>query len=141
MIESRPLPAVVPAMTRREFRSLLTSDAPRAFALAREGVARDPQAAVFEEAWLNAVGYELTQAGQRPLGLDVFRLNVEAHPGSANAADSLSEALEEAGQRAPAFEWAEKALKLLPADRSVPPAQRDGLQKALEARIARLRPR
>ena len=141
LIESRPLPAVVPAMTRREFRGLLTSDAPRAFALAREGLARDPDAAVFEEAWLNAVGYELTQAGQRPLGLDVFRLNVEAHPSSANAADSLSEALEEAGQRAPALEWAEKALRLLPADRTVPAPQRDGLQKALEGRIARLRSR
>jgi hypothetical protein len=141
LIESRPMPAVLPAMTRREFRSLLLSDAPRAFAVAREGLARDPQAAVFDETWLNAVGYELMQTPQRAVGLDVFRLNIEAHPSSANAADSLSEALEEAGQRAPALEWAEKALKLLPADRRVPDAQRDGLQKALEARIARLRPR
>jgi hypothetical protein len=141
LIESRSLPAVVPAMTRREFRSLLTSDAPRAFALAREGLARDPQAAVFDETWLNAVGYELMQTGQRPVGLDVFRLNVEAHPTSANAADSLSEALEEAGERALSLEWAEKGLKLLPADRTLPPPQREALQKGLEARIGRLRPR
>ncbi len=141
LIESRSMPAVVPAMTRREFRTLLNSDAPRAFALAREGLARDPQAAVFDETWLNAVGYELMQTGRRPIGLDVFRLNVEAHPTSANAADSLSEALEEAGERAASLEWAEKALKLLPGDRTLPPAPRDSLQKALEARIGRLRPR
>ena len=69
----------------------------------------------------------------------MFRLNAEAHKTSANSLDSLSEALEGAGQKAAALEAAEAALKLLPTDKSVPPAQRGGLESGLKARIARLK--
>jgi tetratricopeptide (TPR) repeat protein len=139
LIEARERPAVVPAIARAEFRALLDRDAPRAMQLAREGLGRDPHAAVFEEAWLNALGYELLQRGMGPKALEVFTLNAEAHPASANALDSLSEALEAAGDRGQARAWAEKALTVLPADRSLPPDQRKALEDGLRARLARLK--
>ena len=139
MIEITEQPAIVPALSRREFRSLLGSNTAKAFQLAREGLARDPNAAVFDETWLNGLGYELLQTGQQERALEVFRLNAEAHKTSANSFDSLSEALEGAGQKAAALEAAEAALKLLPTDKSVPPAQRGGLESGLKARIARLK--
>ena len=139
MIEARARPAIVPAIGRTEFRALLDRDAARAMQLAREGLRRDPQAGVYEEAWLNALGYELMQRGQGPRALEVFRLLVDAYPGSANASDSLSEALETQGQRVEALAAAEKGLAALPQDRSLPPALRKALEDGLRARIERLR--
>lgn len=139
MIEITEQPAIVPALSRREFRALLGSNTARAFQLAREGLARDPNAAVFDETWLNTLGYELLQTGQPDRALDVFRLNVEAHKSSANSLDSLSEALEGAGQRAAALEAAESALKLLATDTTIPAAERKTLEGGLKARIARLK--
>jgi dienelactone hydrolase len=139
LIEARERPAVVPAIARAEFRALLDRDAPRAMQLAREGLGRDPHAAVFDEAWLNALGYEMLQRSQPQKAVEVFTLNVEAHPGSANAFDSISEALESMGQRDQAVAWAVKGLSVLPADRSVPTDQRKALEEGLRARIARLK--
>jgi tetratricopeptide (TPR) repeat protein len=106
---------------------------------AREGLSRDPHAAVFDETWLNATGYELLQGGDRDRAVQVFTLNAEAHAASANALDSLSEGLEAAGRPAEALQAAEKALAALPADKSVPAAQRASVEAGLKARIARLR--
>jgi hypothetical protein len=139
MIEITEQPAIAPAISRREFRALLGSTTAKAFQLAREGLARDPNAALFDETWLNGLGYELLQTGQQERALEVFRLNVEAHKTSANSLDSLSEALEGAGQKAAALEAAESALKLLDTDTSVPAAQRKTLEGGLKARIARLK--
>jgi dienelactone hydrolase len=141
LIEIRQRPAVVPAVARAEFRALVDRDMPRAMQVAREGLPRDPAAAVFEEGWLNALGYELLQRGQGDKSLEVFRLLVDAHPASANALDSLSEALETLGQRSEALQVAEKGLAALPADRSIPAADRKGIEDGLRARIGRLRPR
>ena len=138
MIEITEQPAIVPAVSRREFRGLLGSNTAKALQLAREGLARDPNAAVFDETWLNALGYELLQTGQQDRALEIFRLNVEAHKTSTNAFDSLSEALEGAGQRAAALDAAESALNLLASDSTIPAAQRQPLESGLRARIARL---
>ena len=69
MIEITEQPAIVPAVSRREFRGLLGSNTAKALQLAREGLARDPNAAVFDETWLNALGYELLQTGQQDRAL------------------------------------------------------------------------
>jgi tetratricopeptide (TPR) repeat protein len=138
LIEVRERPAVVPAITRREFRPMLDADAPRAMRLAREGLARDPLAAVFDDAYLNALGYEMLQRSQPDKAIDLFTLNVEAHPASANAYDSLSEALESLGRKAEALQWAGKGLAALPGDQSIPPPQRKALEDGLRARTQRL---
>jgi tetratricopeptide (TPR) repeat protein len=139
LIEARARPAVVPAISRREFRGLVDRDMPKAMQQAREGLARDPLAALFDDAWLNGLGYELLQRGQPDKALDVFTLNVEAHPASVNAYDSLSEALEGVGRNAAALEWAEKGLAAAPRDASIPAAQRKALEDGLRARVARLK--
>ena len=139
MIELQYLPAIEPAITRREFRRLLDENPARAGVAARESMTRDPLAAVFDEEYLNLLGYELLNQRQGEKAIEVLRLNVDAHPASANAMDSLSEALELIGQPAAALEWAAKALAALPADKAVPAAQRKPLEDGLKGRIARLK--
>jgi tetratricopeptide (TPR) repeat protein len=139
MIELQHLPAIAPAITRREFRRLLDENPSRAGAAAREGLVRDPLASVFEEEYLNLLGYELLNQRQGEKAIEVLRLNVDAHPGSANSMDSLSEAFELIGQPAAAVEWAEKALAALAGDTTVPPWQRNPLEDGLRGRIAKLK--
>lgn len=139
LVELTHLPAITPALSRAEFQTLVDSDVTKALARAREDLARDPRAAVFDAAWLNATGYALIQRNQRDRAIAVFTLMTEAHPRSANAFDSYSEALEGAGRRADALAAAEKALALLDRDTTVTAAERGPLEAALKARVARLR--
>ena len=139
LVELTHLPAIAPALSRAELQALVTSDLTRALARAREDLARDPLAPVFDAAWLNAAGYAEIQRGQRDRAIAIFTLMTEAHPHSANAFDSLSEALEAAGHRPEALAAAERALALLPRDRSVPEPQRPALEAGLKARVARVR--
>ena len=139
MVEVQVHPPIRPAMSRREFSRLLDEDPLRAGQLAREGLARDPQAVLFEEAYLNTLGYERLNQRQGDKAIEVLRLNADAHPASANAMDSLSEALELIGRHAAALEAAERALSLLPGDQSVPAPQRKALEDALRTRIGRLK--
>ena len=63
---------------------------------------------------LNTLGYFLLGEKQTSDALRVFRMNIEAFPDSANARDSLGEALEIAGDKAGAKAAYEQALKLDP---------------------------
>lgn len=139
LVELTHHPAIVPALSRAEFQSLVDADLTKALTRAREDLARDPRAPVFDAAWLNATGYALIQRNQRDRAIAVFTVLTEAYPRSANAFDSYSEALEGAGRRAEALAAAEKALVLLPDDTTVPAPQRGALEAALKARVARLR--
>lgn len=139
LVELTHLPAIAPALSRAEFQSLVDTALPQAMARAREDLARDPRAAVFDAAWLNSLGYAQIQRKQTDRALAVFTLMTEAHPRSANAFDSYSEALEGAGRRAEALAAAEKALTLLPGDTTIAAPQRASLEAALKARVARLR--
>jgi tetratricopeptide (TPR) repeat protein len=139
MVDVQILPAIEPALSRREFRRLLDEDAARAGQLVREGLTRDPQAAVFEEEYLNSLGYELLNQRQADKAIEVFRLNVDAHPSSANALDSLSEGLELLGRRAEAIDAAEKALAALPNDTAIQAPQRRQIEDGLRARLGRLK--
>ncbi len=139
MIEVREHPAIIPAIARGEFRALVDRDMPRALELAREGLGRDPLAAVFDEAWLNALGYELMQRGQPEKSVQILTLNVEAHPASANTYDSLSEVLEATGNPSAAAQWTAKGLATIPNDRSIPETQRKALEETLRTRAARLK--
>jgi hypothetical protein len=94
---------------------------------------------VFDADWLNGFGYELLQRNQKDRAIAVFRLNADAHAASANAHDSLSEALEAAGRGPEALAAAEKGLTLLSADTTVPDAQKKTIEAGLRARIGRLR--
>jgi len=71
-----------------------------------------------EEGDLNRTAYDLLKKGKRADALLLFRHVADAYPGSANAWDSLGEALEGEGQRQDALASYEKALALDPALKS-----------------------
>jgi tetratricopeptide (TPR) repeat protein len=78
----------------------------------------------FDEASFNGIGYSLMNSGRFLEALDVFQLNVELFPGSANAFDSLGEAYMKTGNRSLAIEKYRKSLELNP--------QNDNAKKMLE---------
>jgi tetratricopeptide (TPR) repeat protein len=82
------------------------------------------------EGTLVAIGYRLLNRGHTDASLAVFGLATKRHPKSANAWESLSEALERTGRNADAVKKARRALEL------EPQAQ---VREAAEARIARLK--
>ena len=62
----------------------------------------------------NRLGYELLAAARLDQAIEVFELNADAHPQSANAYDSLGEAYVARGDREAAIRSYEKALRLDP---------------------------
>jgi tetratricopeptide (TPR) repeat protein len=78
----------------------------------KEARAKDPKATLFAEDLVNALGYEYLQGGDAKGAVEIFMLNVEAYPNSANVYDSVSDAYLATGQKDPARENAKKALEL-----------------------------
>jgi len=139
MIELTGLPAVTPALTRTAFRALLDTNINDALARARQDLASDPRAQVFDAAWLGSQGYDAVLRGMTDRAIAIHTLATEAAPKSAQALDALSETLERAGRRSEALAAAEKALAAVPGDRALPAADRQALSDGLKARIARLK--
>jgi formylglycine-generating enzyme required for sulfatase activity len=76
--------------------------------------AAEPGGYYFDELEFNEMGYRLV-SGKKPIeALQVFLLNVQAFPESANAHDSLAEAYERVGLRELAIRHYRKALELNP---------------------------
>lgn len=70
------------------------------------------------EATINRVGYFLLNANRTDDAIEIFKLNVEAYPQSANVYDSLAEAYEKKGDKQKALENYHKALSVDPNFRS-----------------------
>jgi sugar lactone lactonase YvrE/dienelactone hydrolase len=104
----------------------------------REAQRSDPEAAVFQEAAMNAFGYQLLNGVAPAASIDVFRMNTELYPRSANVWDSLSEAYEITGDLPRALEFARKTLDALPGDTTVNDARRAQFRQIQSERIARL---
>jgi tetratricopeptide (TPR) repeat protein len=66
------------------------------------------------EAELNAAGYRLMAAQRTAQAIEIFKLNTELYPDSANVYDSYGEALANAGKREEAIKAYEKALQIAP---------------------------
>jgi tetratricopeptide (TPR) repeat protein len=66
----------------------------------------------FDEDDVNALGYELLKVGKVTEAIEVFKMNVEAHPQAYNTYDSLGEAYMKAGKKEQAIFNYEKSLKL-----------------------------
>ncbi|HET9328481.1 MAG TPA: hypothetical protein VFQ05_17070 [Candidatus Eisenbacteria bacterium] len=77
------------------------------------------------EADVNRLGYSLLNAQRQSEALSVFRMNTRAYPRSANAWDSLGEALAISGMKEPAIAAYRKALAVDPEFR----ASREGLAR------------
>ena len=68
----------------------------------------------FSENEFNALGYRLMGAGDMEAALEIFKLNVQLHPQSANVYDSLGEAFMRSGDSANAIKNYRKSLDLNP---------------------------
>ncbi|MCU0646282.1 MAG: hypothetical protein MUC94_18745, partial [bacterium] len=75
----------------------------------------DPQNKLyFDEREFNALGYRLMGKGQVKNAIEIFKLNVEMYPQSANVYDSLGEAHMTDGQKKLAIQNYKKSLELNP---------------------------
>jgi CubicO group peptidase (beta-lactamase class C family) len=70
------------------------------------------------EGQLNRLGYELLREKRTTDAIEIFKLNAEAFPSSANVHDSLAEAYAEAGMKDLAIKSYAKALELDPGNRN-----------------------
>jgi predicted alpha/beta superfamily hydrolase/Flp pilus assembly protein TadD len=68
----------------------------------------------FDEGELNTLGYRLMGNGNVADALEIFLINVELHPESANSYDSLAEAYMNSGDTAKAIENYKRSLELNP---------------------------
>ena len=97
---------------------------------------KDPNAKLLEAGFVNQLGYQAITAGDPKSAVAIQKLNVEANPASANAWDSLGDAYEADGQKDKARQAAEKALALLPADKSVDEDTRKLIEQSAEGKLA-----
>lgn len=90
------------------------------------------------EAQLNSWGYTLMRGDKLDEGLDLLRLCAALFPASANAADSLSEALERKGDAPAALASAKDCLARLQADEAATGERGALLRNSANSRVARL---
>ena len=110
----------------------------RAAQLFHDARKRDPAAFVFPEFAVNLLGYARLQAGNTKDAVELFKLNTEAFPASANAEDSLSDGYLAAGQKDLALAAEEKCVELLPGDPN-DAEFKAALGKAAQEKIAKLK--
>ncbi|NIS81008.1 MAG: MBL fold metallo-hydrolase [Anaerolineales bacterium] len=73
-----------------------------------------PDSYIFTENELNMLGYQLLWRDMNEAAIEVFKLNVQAYPQSANPYDSLGEAYLASGDEEQAIENYEKAVSIYP---------------------------
>jgi len=96
------------------FQTLYQSGAEKAAEMFHAERKKNPEAAFFSENRMNQVGYQYLLSGKVSDAVQLFKLNVEAFPGSANVYDSYGEALLMAGDTTGARQNYEKSLELNP---------------------------
>ena len=105
----------------------------RAIETFRQLKLQEPHSPIIGESEFNVLGYEIKGKKQIAQAIGIFRLNVEAHPLSANAYDSLAEAYAESGDKEMAIKYYEKVLDVLPKDPNADAAFKERLKNnALE---------
>jgi Flp pilus assembly protein TadD len=77
---------------------------------------RYPTASLVKESTVNSLGYLLLRPTTIKESIEVFRLNAELHPLSANVYDSLAEAYMKSGDKESAIKNYEKSLELAPSN-------------------------
>lgn len=109
----------------------------KAIEIYRKAKQQDPNAYLFPEMVLNVTAYGRMQAGQTQEAIELFKLNVEAYPDSANVYDSLADGYLADGQNAKALETEKIALAKLPGDKANEQFKAM-LRKAAEEKIQKL---
>jgi dienelactone hydrolase len=95
----------------------------------------DPKAELFPEGIVNFLGYEHIQAGDTKGAVEIMKLNVEAHPDSANVYDSLADAYLADGQKDLAAQNAKKALERLASDKTISEDRRKAIRGSAEGKL------
>jgi len=90
----------------------------KARSLLQEMQQRSPNAIPFQESSLNKYAYDHLKRGQLETAIDLFRLNSEAFPSSANCTASLADALRLKGETDEAIRHYKKAIEQLVTDSS-----------------------
>jgi len=98
----------------------------------------NPGALLFPEDVVNLMGYDHLQSGDIKGAIKILKLNVASFPNSANAYDSLSDALLADGQRDLARQNAKRALELLASDTIDPEERRKGIRESAEQKLKQL---
>jgi tetratricopeptide (TPR) repeat protein len=101
--------------------------------------AQDPELMLFQEAQFNALGYRFLGTGQMSEAIEVFRMNADTYPGSANCWDSLAEAYIASGDNQLAIECVEKVLEVLPNDSNASEQLKEQLRANAERYLEQLR--
>jgi dienelactone hydrolase len=100
---------------------------------------RDSKVFLFPESQVNLLGYQRLQAGGVPEAIEIFKLNAEAYPNSANVYDSLVDAYLAAGDRDLAMEFSEKALEALKTHPPQDGPTAEAIRKSAEDKLKKLR--
>lgn len=113
--------------------------ATRATTFFRETQKHNPDAVVVQEYPVNLVAYDKLQHGENQDAIELFKLNTEMYPASANAEDSLSDGYLAAGQKSVALAAEEKCLELLPRDPLTDSQFKAQLEQHAKEKIAKLK--
>lgn len=95
--------------------------------------------AIPPETVVNQRGYDLIQQGRVKDAIEVFLLNVEAYPASANALDSLSDAYVADGQTELAVQFAARAIGALAGDPNRSDVYQRAVRTSAEGKLTKLR--
>jgi dienelactone hydrolase len=124
---------------RRFWRKAVTPDGVgEAVQLFYDVAQRGDRVVLFGEGELNQLGYFHLQAGRTDQAIRLFRLNTIAYSTSANTYDSLGDAYLAGGQNELALRMSERALELLPKDRSSE-ERKKAIRESAEQKIAKLK--
>ena len=131
---SRSAAAARPPMLADVMNAIAEGSIDNAMKAARQA-AESGQAIALPEPVINLAGYNLLGTGRTEDALRMFQLNVDAHPDSANAYDSLADAYVAIGNRAKAAELARKAQALLDADSTMPSERKRAILDSIRQKL------
>jgi hypothetical protein len=101
--------------------------------------AEDPEIVLFQELQFNILGYRFLQGGRIRDAIEVFKMNADTYPGSANCWDSLAEAYIANGDNQLALGCVEKVLEVLPDDTNANEQLKEQLRANAERYLEQLK--
>jgi Tol biopolymer transport system component len=119
---------------------ILTGGWAKGAAALEDATRRAPGAVVLGIDMLNSMAYRLMSAGATGDAMSMLQWAAARYPESANIQDSLGEISEKFGNPWISRPATERALKLLPDDRSIAEARRERILKGATERLQRLPP-
>src|SRR5262249_53536847 len=101
---------------------------------------KNPGSSILDPRFVNRLGYVMLGENDTKGGIAVLKFNVDSHPKSSNAWDSLGDAYLADGQKDKAREAAEKSLELLEGDPAVgSDEQREAIRKSAQGKLDQLK--